>query len=248
MDQFFARNYTGAPFELFGTAHLVALACVLLANLSLIWVQRSHSQSLRTVIRFTLAGILLVVETSWHLWNYFTGQWTLQTMLPLHLCSALVWLSILMLVTKNYRIYEFAYLLGIAGALQALLTPDAGAYGFPHFRFFQVMLSHGSLVTAAMYMTVVEGFRPHPRSLLRVFITANLYMLCVGLVNWWIGSNYMFIAHKPVTASLMDVMPPWPWYLFYLEGLGALFVLLFYLPFFIHDLRQRRQLATAHSS
>ena len=105
------------------------------------------------------------------------------------------------------------------------------------------MLSHGSLITAAMYMTVVEGYRPHPRSLLRVLVTANVYMLFVGLVNWLIGSNYMFIAHKPETASLMDVMPAWPWYLLYLEVLGVVFVLLFYLPFFIRDLRQRHKLA-----
>jgi len=26
--------------------------------------------------------------------------------------------------------------MGIGGALQALLTPDLGLYGFPHFRFF----------------------------------------------------------------------------------------------------------------
>jgi len=45
-------------------------------------------------------------------------------------------MSATMLVNGSYGLYEFVYLLGIAGASQALLTPDAGAYGFPHFRFF----------------------------------------------------------------------------------------------------------------
>jgi hypothetical integral membrane protein (TIGR02206 family) len=247
MDQFFALNYSGAPFALFGPAHLVALALVLCANLALIWV-RHGGLRLRNTIRYTLAGILLVVETSWHLWNYFTGQWTLQTMLPLHLCSALVWLSIVMLLTKNYRIYEFAYLLGIAGALQALLTPDAGRYGFPHFRFFQVMLSHGTLVTAAMFMTVVEGFRPTPRSMLRVLVGSNLYLAAVGLVNWAIGSNYLFVAHKPVTASLLDALPAWPWYILYIEALGVIFVLLFYLPFAIKDWRAKNKSITPQNA
>jgi len=67
----------------------------------------------------------------------------------------------------------------------------------------------------------------------------NIYMAAVGLVNWAIGSNYLFIAHKPETASLLDVLPPWPWYILYIEGLGILFVLLFYLPFAIIDWRKK---------
>lgn len=38
-----------------------------------------------------------------------------------------------------------------------MLTPDAGLYGFPHVRFFQIFISHGSIVAAAVYMTAVEG-------------------------------------------------------------------------------------------
>ena len=120
----FSKDWTGAPFELFGPAHLVGLGVVvLLATLIILLGRRSKDKGQRT-LRIILAGILLIAETSWHLWNYFTGQWTIQEMLPFHLCSTLVWLSIYMLLTRNTLIYEFAYLLGIAGALQALLTPD----------------------------------------------------------------------------------------------------------------------------
>lgn len=161
-------------------------------------------------------------------------------MLPLHLCSLFVFLSAYMLVAKHYKIYEFAYFMGIAGATQALLTPDAGAYGFPHFRAFQVMVSHGCIVTAAVYMTVVEGFRPTWVSYLRVVIGTNLYMLFVGLVNWRLGSNYLFIAHKPETASLLDVLGPWPWYILAMEALGLVLCLLLYTPFAIRDWQAKR--------
>ena len=191
MEQFFTKDYQGAPFELFGEAHLVALAIVLLINLALVVLRRNPSPRLRLGIRYTLATILVVNEIAWHLWNYFTGQWTVQTMLPLHLCSLLVWLSAYMLITKSYAIYEFAYFLGIAGAMQALITPDAGVYGFPHFRAFQVMVSHGSIVTAAIYMTFVEGYRPYWSSLKRVAIWTNVYMLVVMGINWASCSNYL---------------------------------------------------------
>jgi uncharacterized membrane protein YwaF len=61
-------------------------------------------------------------------------------------------------------------------------------------------------------MTLVEGHRPTLKALRNVLIGASLYTAAVGVVNWLIGSNYLFIAHKPPTASLMDALGPWPWY------------------------------------
>ena len=131
MEQYFTKDYTGAPFELFGTAHLVTLGIVLLINLIMPFIGKRASEQQRKTIRQTMAIILVVNELAWHAWNIWTGQWTVQTMLPLHLCSVLVFTSAYMLFTKSYSVFEFAYFLGIAGALQALLTPDAGAMGSP---------------------------------------------------------------------------------------------------------------------
>lgn len=240
MQEFFSVNYSGEPFILFGSAHLTALGIVFLLNLALIFYGPRLSKEARNTLRYGLAAILLIGESSWHIWHILNGMWTVQTMLPLHLCSVLVWLSIVMLINRNYAIYEFAYLLGIAGALQALLTPDAGIYGFPHFRFFQTMFSHGAIVTSAVFMTTAEGFRPTLQSIKRVMIGANLYMVFVGLVNWALGSNYLFIAHKPETASVLDMLPAWPWYILFIELLGIIFVALLYAPFAIRDWRQSR--------
>jgi len=237
MTQFFVKDYTGGAFELFGPAHLAALVLVLLFNLVMVASRKRFTERGKTIFRNGLAALLVINEVAWHLWNYFTGQWTIQTMLPLHLCSVLVWVSAYMLLTRSFAIYEFAYFLGIGGAIQALLTPDAGIYGFPHFRFLQTMLSHGAIVTAAIYMTLVEGYRPYWSSVVRVAIWGNVYMAAVGLVNWLVGSNYLFIARKPATPSLIDVLGPWPWYIISLEAVAILMCLLLYLPFALRDRR-----------
>ncbi|MBN1876769.1 MAG: TIGR02206 family membrane protein [Anaerolineae bacterium] len=239
MGEFFAKDWKGSPFVLFGTAHLIGLGCVALAIIAIVYFGKKASPQARRNIRYGLAGVLLSVEASWHLWNLFTGQWTVLEHLPLHLCSFLIWLSAFMIITKNYTIYEFSYLLGIAGALQALLTPDAGIYGFPHFRFFQVLLSHGALITCPIYLTLVEGFRPTKASVLRVIKFSMLYMIAVFIFNLIIGSNYLFIGHKPETASLIDVLPPWPWYVPIIAMLGLISIMLFYAPFAIQDYRAR---------
>jgi hypothetical integral membrane protein (TIGR02206 family) len=235
MEQFFSADWNGSPFILFGRDHLIALGLVVLANLLIYWQRSRFGPRSRLAFRFGLAALLLVDEAAWHYWNASTGKWSLQETLPLHLCSVLVFASAYMLVARSYRIYEFAYLLGVAGAAQALLTPDAGMYGFPHFRAFQVIVSHGAIVTAALYMTFVEGFRPYWSSLKRVFIWGNIYMLFVGVINTLLGSNYLYIAHKPATASLIDVLGPWPWYILSLEAVGLALCLLLYLPFLVKD-------------
>jgi hypothetical integral membrane protein (TIGR02206 family) len=238
MTQFFARDYHGPAFEFFGIAHIGALVFLLIFNLFLI-NQRNSNEIVKHRIRWGLALILWGNEIAWHYWNYTVGKWTVQTMLPLHLCSLLVWTGALMLVTKKYAIYEFMYLAGIAGATQAVITPDLGIYGFPHFRFFQTFLSHGLIVTSAIYMTIVEGFRPTWKSLLRVAIWLNIYAVIVYFINTAIHSNYLMINYKPNTPSLLDLLPDWPIYIFYMEAIGALSFLLLYLPFAIKDWRNR---------
>jgi len=243
MNEFFAKDFSGNGFVLFSPTHLAAIAAIVLICLSWLYVRHVPDQRLRTGIRWGMAGLLLINEALWHIWNLVTGQWGIQTMLPLHLCSVFVFLSAWMLVRRSYPIFEFAYFLGIAGAFQAILTPDLGIYDFPHFRYYQVFVSHGLIVASALYMAVVEGMRPTWKSLGRVLIWTNVYMLAVGGVNALLGSNYLFIAHPPETPSLIDLLGPWPWYLLALEGIGLVLFLLLYLPFAIRDLSARRRLA-----
>lgn len=247
MTNFFAANFQGPAFQLFGTAHFAALGALLLLNLFLIRFKDS-SDGTKAFLRWLLALILLVNEVAWHYWNYVVGRWTIQTMLPLQLCSVLVWLGALMLMTRSYRIYEFMYFMGIAGAIQALATPDLGPYGFPHFRFFQTFISHGLIVTSAIYMTVVEGFRPTWKSIPRVVIWTNIYALLIFFLNSSIGSNYLMVNYKPETPSLLDLLPEWPVYILYMELLGLVSILLLYLPFMVRDLRTRYALNRDNAS
>ncbi len=239
MGKFFSSEYTGPAFELFGPAHLAALVCIVLLNLFLIRFKKSDEKT-RIYVRWSLALILWIAELSWQIWNLSTGRWTIQTMLPLNICSILIWLSGFMLIFGNYQIYEFAYFMGIGGGLQYLLTPDLGIYGFPHFRFFQTFISHGLLVTIPIYLTVVEGYRPTLKSILRVLLGINIYMGIIFMINNAIGSDYLFINGKPSTPSLLSLLPAWPYYIIFMELIGVATFLLLYLPFILKD-RQLKQ-------
>lgn len=244
METYFALNYSGAQFDLYGTGHLIALALILLLCISFLYFKNIWGELERKRFRYTIAIILFINEIAWHTWAAYWGVWSIQTMLPLHMCSVIVWLTMYMLITNSYAIYEVAYFLGIGGAMQALLTPDITGYGFPHFRAFNTFLAHGLLVAMPIYMTVVEGYRPTLQSFKRVFIWTNLYMIPVFFLNLAIGSNYLFIAGKPEFPTLLDLLAPWPLYILQLELIGFSILFILYLPFLIKDLRFKKQTVT----
>jgi hypothetical integral membrane protein (TIGR02206 family) len=74
----------------------------------------------------------------------------------------------------------------------------------------------------------------------RVIIGGNLYLIAIMGVNALLGSNYLFVAHKPETASLLDVLPSWPWYIPIIQLLGLAMILLLYAPFALRDWRRGR--------
>jgi hypothetical integral membrane protein (TIGR02206 family) len=94
-------------------------------------------------------------------------------------------------------------------------------------------------------MTTVEGMRPTWKSVLRVAVISNIYMIVIFGVNMLIGSNYLFIAHKPVGPTVLDALPAWPWYILYMEAMGFAIFLLLYLPFAIKDWQVKKKAIAA---
>lgn len=240
-ENFFTGETRGTPLEMFGPVHGIFLLVILALNLSIILFGSRFTEKTKKWFPYLLTGILLANEASYHIWAISLGRWTIQEMLPLHVCAVLIWLSPLMLIKKNRTVFEVTYLLGIATAFMVILTPALDPFGFPHFRWFHVFTSHGMLILAAVYMVFVEKFRPHPKSLLKTFGIINLYMIPVGLVNFLVGGNYVFLAHKPSGTSVLDLFGPWPWYILGMEFIGMTLALLLYLPFAVKDWKERRR-------
>ena len=231
MIPFFAKEYTGTPFVWFGSAHLTALGIVGLIVCSLFLIRRSENIKLRKMIRYGLAGTLIINQLARHIWINYYDEWSIQWNLPLHMCSLFVWLSAYMLISKSYLIFELAYFMGIGGALQALLTPDVSTYGFQHFYLNQFFVAHGSIIIASAYMAIVEGYTPTWASIRKVFIWLNIYMVPVTVINLVIDSNYLYTLHKPHVPTLLDYLGPWPLYILSAEGVALIMFLLLYLPY-----------------
>ncbi|MNZ66884.1 Integral membrane protein [compost metagenome] len=216
-------------FEMFSAAHLWALiGAFLVFTCLIVGRSRLREPKISRIIRYVLALMLLSCEVSLQLFYVGEQEWGVNA-LPLQLCSMLLLLSVIVLLWNVKRLYPVVLFLGSMGALQALLTPNLD-YTFPHFRYFQFFLAHIGIIGAALFITAVEGYRPTFRSLLVAMLWLNILALPAAAVNIVTGTtNFMFLAGKPSSASLLDLLAPWPWYLLQLEAVAFAICWLLYL-------------------
>lgn len=230
MDSFFGPGDPANPFVIFGGAHLFSLAVLAALGHAAIHLGRSGSEGTRRRIKRGMVALLLVTFVEGHFWHVLHGLWVVEERLPLHMCGAMVWVSIYGLWTDRPWTRPLMYYLGIAGAIQGVLQPDS-PYGLPHVRFVSTMLTHTTLVVAGLWVVLVEKYAPSLRSTWRTFALVHVYAAVIFVFNLLVGSNYLYIVEKPESASLMDIFPEWPWYLLILEGLLLVIVAGMYLPF-----------------
>ena len=159
------------------------------------------------------------------------GRWSVQTSLPLALCDlALLVAAVACWWPQWLLAVELTYFWGLAGTLQAVVTPDLSA-GFPQLEFFEFVVGHLAVVIAALYLVVGLRLRPRPGSVMRVFAITAAYAAFVGCFDWLTGSNYMYLAAVPRHGSLLSVLGPWPWYILSATGVTLVLLLILDAPF-----------------
>lgn len=230
MDLFFSSGDPVIPFEIFDGAHLLSLGVLAVLGHAAIRLGQSGGENTRRRIKRSMSAVLLITFLEGHFWYAFHGEWALAERLPLHMCGAMVWVSIYGLWTDRPWTRPLMYYLGIAGAIQGVLQPDS-PYALPHVRFLATMASHATLVVAGLWVILVEGYTPSLRSTWRTFAGVHAYAAVVFVFNLLAGTNYLYIVEKPESASLIDIFPAWPWYLLILEGMLLVIVAGMYLPF-----------------
>jgi len=116
------------------------------------------------------------------------------------------------------------------GTANAVITPDL-VWGYPHWNYFVYFVLHVFLVILPIYYTIVMKIKINLRDLWNAFWTANVFLVISLGINYLLGSNYMFTLHKPESASLIDHLGPWPWYLASLQFLALILFFVVYIPF-----------------
>ncbi|NRD78235.1 TIGR02206 family membrane protein [Bacillus sp. BRMEA1] len=234
MYEYFRFHSKLDKFELFSVQHLLTVGIIISLGI-LIFIKKDviREQRQRNVLRLFLAFLLLISEVWEQLWLVAEHSWTLKKALPLQLSDLAVILAIVMLVSKNKRLFQFMYFAGLGSSIQAILTPDLDKFSFPHIQYIEFFVSHGGVVLACIWFIVVFNLHPKRQFIWITILIVNLYAVCIFFVNRLLKANYLYLMEKPGNSSILDFLGPWPWYILSLElvMIGSFYIL--YAPFFL---------------
>lgn len=222
--------------------HLAWLGGLLAAVPLLVLLYRGLQRAGKRRMQIILAVLLGGGDLSVLIWITLSGHFSLAELLPLHLCSTMVWLETAAVFARKSQILrEFAYCCGMPGALAALLTPTWLIYPFFNYQYIESVWTHTILILLPAIWIWGDGFRPSLRRLPACFgLLAGLAAIS-AVVNHLIGSNFMFLSYPPA-GSILAVFASWlgnPGYLAGLLGLVLVIWVILYAPWLIRARRQR---------
>jgi hypothetical integral membrane protein (TIGR02206 family) len=210
----------------YGAAHWGAIALTVL--LCVFVVRRARSMSKPRDDRLVMWGLrifALMTILPHHIMKLFY-----QKRMLLDLCDLAGIAALVHVMRPNRFIAALLLYWGLTLTPNALMTPDfpadAGAVDF--FFFFG---PHMVVVVVAFFATFGE----------RPVITWKLYaaalfstlgiVLATFVFNLLFNTNFMYLAAKPRTGSLLDLLGPWPWYILNEALVAAVVWALLTMPF-----------------
>jgi hypothetical integral membrane protein (TIGR02206 family) len=220
--EWFGLNNKSFEFNMFSISHIVVLAVFILFT-AVIFLYREKLKNdkwRKTEIGVNLS--LILIEITNHVWMYVHGVWKPGRSMPLELCNIGLLLCIILLWTRKKIVFELLFFIAVLGATQAILTP-ALTYNFPHFRFFHFFYAHMMVVWVSFYFMWAKEYYPTFRSVIKLIVFINLFLPVILFVNKQTDGNYWFLRHKPESRSFLDILGPYPWYIFSLESLLIIF-------------------------
>lgn len=200
-------------YKMFGAEHLISIAVISIIGFLILFSAKvfcNHRQ--KRLISIGLGLLLVVPELPDLLYRTTILLEPIKNNLPLHLCGISLYIIACSLLMNSYRAFEIAYFWGLGGSLMALLSPGDIFY-FPHILNIIFYSSHSLIVIGVLYMTIIFGYQPTWRSLLKASILNILYMVLIAPINLLLDTNYLFLRHKPKGTTFIDLMGTWPWYI-----------------------------------
>ncbi len=225
------------PFHPFSREHFIALGVGITAVATFLKIGSGGGNGKKCATLFLAWLNLSVYPLSLIAWWSLDTPKSIDNLLPFHLCDIAAITAGLALLTRRPLLCALTYFWGLAATFQGLLTP-AITVGFPHLPFVMFFVHHFAVVTAALYLPIVVGWRPKLpiwKGPLEIYAWTQVYLACAMTANHLLGSNFAFASHPPDNPSLIDYLGPWPWYLLSMQAIAGLFFLLLTVPFAIRS-------------
>lgn len=195
---------------LYGARHICVLVAALLACVVLTLIFRKKSRKSINTLLYVLCGIFIFFEISTRIISLafadaYTWQSVLKTLIPMHICSIMVWVVIVAILTKSKALYSFGTIGGLLATVAYLLYPAVGLNKtYMSFSCIYSTFTHMlGFVTCILFITLkVSEFKIS--KIWQPFVGFIIMFSWGALLNFVIfpGSDYMYMVNDPLELNL----------------------------------------------
>ncbi len=89
-----------------------------------------------------------------------------------------------------------------------------------------------------IFMMLSYNYKSTLKSLRKVIKWLLIYTVAVGMFNYVVGENYSYLREKPLTSTLLDYLPLYPYYIPIVIMAFVLIFMALYLPFYIQEKKE----------
>ncbi|WP_397362079.1 TIGR02206 family membrane protein [Olleya sp. R77988] len=212
--------------------HLLPIILAIALCMAIFQFVKRKSESVKIKVFQVLGVFVSCFITIFHLCQIVQGGYSLQSDLPLYLCSFMALFIFIFTSTRKFLLFEVLLFWIIVGTSQGVITPDIEV-GFPSFDYFRYWIVHLGLIIIIAYAIVILKMKPNLRSVIKSFLALQVYLIILMLINKLLDANYSYLNKKPESGSVLDYLGEWPNYIITVQLLLIPVFLLIYMPFFL---------------
>lgn len=226
---------------LYNFRHIFVLILTVLLCVILTIIFRKKSKKAKDILFFVFGGIFLFFEVTSRVVNLiiaeqYTFESVLKIILPMHICSVMVWVFIIAIFTRKQFLLNFSCIGGILATIAFLLYPAVGLNKvYMSFTCLYSTISHMlGFVCCILIMTL--GYAKFEFKKMWQTLLCFVVMFCWGaLLNFVIfpGSDYMYMVNDPLELGL-----PFPYQILYLIII-LIYTAAFYLIYWLIHKKQK---------
>ena len=197
-------------FSAYGPSHWAVIAVFAVGAVLLVWIGRRQTESQARCLGRVLGALTAAIYGAVLIYSLIPPA--MDRSVPLRLTDLATAAGAYAFWSQRHWPFALTYYWGLVLSTQALISPALQGPDFPSFQFLGFWAIHLLVVWAAIYLTWGRRMRPGWRSY-RFAVAVTLGWAAVTYTfNSIAGTDYGFLNRKPATASLLDVLGPWPVY------------------------------------
>lgn len=195
---------------LYGTRHIIVLTIVAMLCVVFSLIFYKKSQRTKQIVFNVFGGIFLFFEIASRLVSLIidenlTLMSILKIILPMHICSVMVWVFIVAIFSKKQFLINFSVIGGILATLAFLLYPAVGLNKtFMSFTCIYSTVSHMLGFVCCILLLTLKQAKFEFKDIWQVYLCFAVMFGWGALLNFVIfpGSDYMYMINDPLELDI----------------------------------------------